>query len=65
MCALASYAPESIKYAQKRYTDETRRLYGVLDTRLTGHQYLAGDDESDDGYTIAGAEGGGARVKGT
>ncbi|KAF5331687.1 hypothetical protein D9611_007740 [Ephemerocybe angulata] len=36
-------APEKIPYAQKRYTDETKRLYGVLNIRLNGREYLAGD----------------------
>jgi len=38
----ARYAPEKIPYAIKRYQDETRRLYSVLDTRLTGRDWLAG-----------------------
>lgn len=42
------YAPEKIDYAIARYSNEARRLYGVLDTRLTSASYLAGDD-----YTIA------------
>ena len=41
------YAPEKIPYAIDRYTNESRRLYGVLDTRLKGHEYVAGD------YSIA------------
>ncbi len=28
------YAPEKIEYAINRYTNETKRLYGVLDKRL-------------------------------
>jgi GST-like protein len=31
------------RYALKRYSDETRRLYGVLDTRLAQVEYVAGD----------------------
>jgi len=41
------YAPEPIKYAVDRYTNETARLYGVLDRRLKEMPYLAG------GYSIA------------
>ncbi|MBI1244904.1 MAG: glutathione S-transferase family protein [Alphaproteobacteria bacterium] len=41
------YAPEPIKYAVDRYTNETARLYGVLDRRLKEVPYLAGD------YSIA------------
>ena len=40
------YAPEQIEYAVNRYTNEGRRLYGVLDTRLGKSRYLAGDDYS-------------------
>ena len=29
------YAPERIEYGVKRYTNETRRLYGVLDKHLS------------------------------
>lgn len=43
-----AYAPEQIPYAIKRYTDETTRLYTVLDGRLAGSPYLAGD-----AYSIA------------
>jgi GSH-dependent disulfide-bond oxidoreductase len=35
------YAPEKIEYAIQRYQRETTRLYGVLDARLTGREYLA------------------------
>jgi len=41
-----SYAPEKIPYAIKRYVNETNRLYGVMDRRLTDHPYLAGEDYS-------------------
>lgn len=41
------YFPEKISAAIERYQNETRRLYGVLDTRLKDHEYLAGD------YSIA------------
>jgi len=33
---------EDIPYAKKRYLDETKRLYGVLEIRLTDRDYLAG-----------------------
>ncbi|KAI0370215.1 glutathione S-transferase C-terminal-like protein [Pilatotrama ljubarskyi] len=36
------YAPEDIPYAKKRYTEETKRLYGVLEIRLQDRDYLAG-----------------------
>jgi len=42
------YAPEKIDYAITRYTNEARRLYGVLDQQLAKTEYLAGDH-----YTIA------------
>ncbi len=42
------YAPEKIAYAIDRYTREAQRLLGVLDKRLAGRAFLAGDD-----YTIA------------
>ena len=41
------YAPETIDYAIKRYTDEAKRLYRVLDNRLAGRDFIAGD------YSIA------------
>ncbi|HEV3104205.1 MAG TPA: glutathione binding-like protein [Trinickia sp.] len=40
------YAPEQIEYAVNRYTNEAKRLYGVMDTQLGKTQYLAGDDYS-------------------
>ncbi|HEY4318100.1 MAG TPA: glutathione binding-like protein [Herbaspirillum sp.] len=42
------YAPEKIAYAVDRYTNEARRLYGVMDRQLGKTEYLAGDN-----YTIA------------
>jgi GST-like protein len=42
------YAPERIEYAINRYSNETKRLYGVMEKQLGKTQYLAGDD-----YTIA------------
>ena len=41
------YAPEDLPYAKKRYTDETHRLYGVLNKRLEGREFVADD------YSIA------------
>jgi len=41
------YAPEPVPYAIDRYTRETARLYGVLDKRLAGREFIAGD------YSIA------------
>ena len=41
------YAPEKIEYAVNRYTNEARRLYGVMDRRLNEVEYVAGD------YSIA------------
>lgn len=38
------YAPEKIPYAIKRYQDETRRLYEVLETRLQAHLFVSGDE---------------------
>ena len=42
------YAPEKIDYAIDRYTNEARRLYGVIDKKLARTAYLAGEE-----YTIA------------
>ena len=36
------YAPAQIAYAIDRYTDEVNRLFGVLNTRLTSRDFLAG-----------------------
>ena len=41
------YAPQKIEYALERYQSETRRLYEVLDQRLSAHEYLVDD------YSIA------------
>ena len=40
------FAPEDVPYAKTRYSNEARRLYGVLDTRLGQAPYLAGDSYS-------------------
>ena len=42
-----TYAPEKLDYAVNRYTNEAGRIYHVIDKRLAGHDYLAGD------YSIA------------
>ncbi len=42
------YAPEDIGYAKTRYANEANRLLGVLERRLAGRAFVAGDD-----YTIA------------
>ena len=36
-------APEQVPYGIKRYSDETRRLYGVLQKRLGEAEFLAGE----------------------
>jgi len=41
------YTPNASQYANERYAKEARRLYGVLDSRLADHEYLAGE------YSIA------------
>jgi GST-like protein len=40
-------APEKLPYAIERYTNESRRLFGVMDRRLGESEYLGGD------YSIA------------
>lgn len=42
------YAPEKIDYAVNRYTNEAKRLYGVMDRQLQNHPYIAGRQ-----YTVA------------
>ena len=41
------YASDQVPYAIDRYTNETNRLYGVMNTRLADRELLAGD------YSIA------------
>ena len=36
------YAPEKIPYAVDRYTNEAKRLYGVMNRRLAKSKYIAG-----------------------
>ena len=42
------YAPAPIPYAVDRYSNEAKRLYGVIDKRLSQSRFLGGDS-----YTIA------------
>jgi len=42
------YAPEKIAYAVDRYTNEAKRLYGVMDKQLATHKFIAGSQ-----YTVA------------
>jgi GSH-dependent disulfide-bond oxidoreductase len=42
------YAPEKIDYAVNRYSNEARRLYGVMDKQLAHSPFIACDE-----YTIA------------
>jgi len=41
------YNPGKSEYAEQRYQNETKRLYGVLDKRLQDHDFIAGE------YSIA------------
>ncbi|MGB3067994.1 MAG: glutathione binding-like protein [Ottowia sp.] len=41
-----NYAPEKLPYAIDRYANETRRLYGVLDKRLSNEDFVAGGEYS-------------------
>lgn len=43
----SQFAPERLAYPTKRYQDETKRLYGVLNHRLQDRDYVAGE------YSIA------------
>jgi GST-like protein len=43
----SNYAQEKIKYAIERYVNETNRLYGVLNKRLSNRDFIGGD------YSIA------------
>src|SRR5450830_621792 len=42
------YAPEKVEYAINRYTNEAKRLYGVIDKQVAKEGFLAGSE-----YTIA------------
>ena len=37
-----NYAPEKLQYGIDRYTNEVNRLYGVLDKRLAGREFICG-----------------------
>lgn len=43
-----AYAPEKVEYAITRFSNEARRLYGVMDKQLANNDYIAGKE-----YTIA------------
>jgi GST-like protein len=43
-----AYAPEKVEYAITRFSNEARRLYGVMDKQLATSDYIAGKE-----YTIA------------
>ena len=40
------YAPEKIGYAIERYSNEAKRLYGVIDKQLSSHAFIAGESYS-------------------
>ena len=40
------YAPEKLEYPINRYTNEARRLYGVMNKQLAKHKYIAGSEYS-------------------
>jgi GST-like protein len=40
------YAPEKIDYAVNRYTQEAKRLYGVLNQQVSQHRFIAADEYS-------------------
>jgi len=44
----ATQAPEKLPYAIERYSNEAKRLYGVMNRQLAKHKYIAGPE-----YTIA------------
>ena len=57
------YAPEKIDYAVNRYTNEAKRLYGVMDKRLASSPFIGGKqysiaDIAVFGYTHLAREGG-------
>ena len=41
-----AYAPTKIEYAINRYAMEVKRQLDVLDRRLAGHEWMAGDEYS-------------------
>ncbi len=40
------YAPEKLHYAIERYSNEAKRIYGVIERRLAKSRYLGGPDYS-------------------
>jgi len=40
------YAPEKLDYAINRYTNEAKRLYGVMNQQLTTHRFIASNSYS-------------------
>ena len=40
------YAPQKIPYAIERYSNEARRLYGIMDMRLANNRYVGGAEYS-------------------
>jgi GST-like protein len=40
------YAPEKVEYAINRYTNEAKRLYGVMDKQLQKTKFIAGNSYS-------------------
>jgi GSH-dependent disulfide-bond oxidoreductase len=40
------YAPEKLEYAINRYSNEAKRLYGVMNKRLAKRKYIAGTEYS-------------------
>jgi GST-like protein len=40
------YAPEKLEYAINRYTNEAKRIYGVIDRRLATSKFLGGSQYS-------------------
>ena len=40
------YAPQKIPYAIERYTNEAKRLYGVMNRQLAKNKYIAGPEYS-------------------
>jgi GSH-dependent disulfide-bond oxidoreductase len=40
------YAPEKIEYAINRYTNEAKRIYGVIDKQLSTQKFIAGGQYS-------------------
>src|SRR5471032_414003 len=40
------YAPQPVPYAIERFQQETKRLYGVLNTQLEKNAYIAGENYS-------------------